>query len=368
MNLIKTSDILFSMKILGIETSCDETAIAVLSIETFKPLNIKVLSNVVSSQVKLHAKYGGVVPHLAAREHEKNLPRVLRLALQKAGIKSIKSEISFIAVTIGPGLSPALWQGVNFAKELAKKYKKPIIGVNHLEAHIYSNWLNNKKIPFPALNLIVSGGHTMLVLMKSYGKYKIIGETLDDAAGEAFDKVARILGLGYPGGPAISQKAEKWNFKIPILNFKKNNKNQAIKFPRPMINSKDYNFSYSGLKTAVLYKIKELKNKKIKLTESLINQICYEFQRAAIEVLIVKTVKAAKDLKVKSILLSGGVSANKLLRHKLKKETEKLGVYYAQPEMKYTTDNAVMIALAGFFSRKKTSIKKLAANPNLTFV
>src|SRR3989344_4957313 len=231
------------MIILGIETSCDETAVAVVEVKGSK---IRVLSNVISSQVKLHAKFGGVVPSLAAREHEKNLPRVFRSALKKSKLKM--SDIDLIAVTRGPGLSPALWRGINFAKKISEKYKKPILGVNHLEGHIYSNWLQpirvsskleilnpkqiqnskfkiqNKNI-FPILNLIVSGGHTELVLMSDYGKYKVIGETLDDAVGEAFDKVARLLGLGYPGGPIVS---------LRVTKLKIENEKVKIKFPRPI--------------------------------------------------------------------------------------------------------------------------------------
>src|SRR3989344_5391274 len=201
------------MRVLGIETSCDDTAMAVLEMKSEE--NTRVLSNVISSQVKLHAKYGGVVPSLAAREHTKNIGHVFELALKEAGIKNFKKDIDAIAVTRGPGLGPSLLVGISFAKTLSWIFKKPLIGVNHLEGHIYSNWLppiansNFKfkilKNTFPALNLIVSGGHTELVLMKNHGKYEIIGETLDDAVGEAFDKVARLLGLGYPGGPAISK-------------------------------------------------------------------------------------------------------------------------------------------------------------------
>ena len=342
------------MKILGIETSCDETACAVLDIEKDK---ITVFSSVVSSQVKIHRKFGGVVPHLAAREHEKNLPRVLKMALKKAEIKNIKKDIALIAVTRGPGLAPALWRGVNFAKELAKKETKPLVGVNHLEGHIYSNWLkpigikSEIKYGFPALNLIVSGGHTMLVLMKDYGNYKLLGETRDDAAGEAFDKIARLLNLGYPGGPAIAQRVVK--FKVKSLKLKV----LKIIFPRPMINSKDYDFSFSGLKTSVLYKVRDFKNQKIKLTKNLINQICHEAQQAIIDVLIKKTIDAAKEFKAKSIMLSGGVSANKELRSQLEIAVKKIGVPYFKPELQYTTDNAAMIALAGYFSwlkNKKT--------------
>ncbi|KKT81561.1 MAG: putative tRNA threonylcarbamoyladenosine biosynthesis protein Gcp [Candidatus Yanofskybacteria bacterium GW2011_GWA2_44_9] len=368
------------MKILGIETSCDETAVAVLDIKKNK---VKVLSNTISSQVKLHAKYGGVVPNLAAREHVKNIEHVFKLALKEAGINHFSKEVDLIAVTRGPGLSPALLVGVIFAKTLAWKYRKPITGVNHLEGHIYSNWLpaavnskfkilNPKQIPnskfqiqnkkiFPILNLIVSGGHTELVLMSNYGKYKLIGETLDDAVGEAFDKVARLLGLGYPGGPAISQRAAKWNFQFSISNFQKKSKFQIPKivFPRPMEKSKDYNFSYSGLKTAVLYKIRDFKKAGVKITENVKNEICYEFQKAATEVLIKKTIKAAKEYGVKSVFLSGGVSANQLLRLELQKATEESGLNYSQPELEYTGDNAAMIALAGYVNYKRTK------NPSL---
>jgi len=318
---------------------------------------IKILSNVVSSQVKLHAKYGGVVPSLAAREHVKNIKHVFNLALNKAKIKDFKNKIDLIAVTRGPGLGPALLVGLTFAKTIAWLHKKPIIGVSHLEGHIYSNWLSpvgaisNFQFPifkkdFPTLNLIVSGGHTELVLMKNHGQYKIIGETMDDAVGEAFDKVARLLSLGYPGGPIISARADKFsisNFQFPI------------KFPRPMEKSKDFNFSYSGLKTSVLYKVRELENSGVKLTSSIINEIAHAFQKAAIDVLVQKTMRAAKEFNVKSVLLSGGVSANELLRSELKKNTTEAGIKYFQPPMEYTTDNAVMIAVAGYFEYKKNN-------------
>lgn len=341
------------MQILGIETSCDETSVAILEIEKNK---INVLSNVVSSQVKIHAPFGGVVPSLAAREHEKNLKPVFEKALKEA--KTDITQIDLIAVTVGPGLEIALWKGINFAKSLAQEFKKPIIPANHLEGHIYSNWLNlanskkriaNNKI-FPALNLIVSGGHTQLVLMPGHGKFKLIGETMDDAAGEAFDKVAKMMNLGYPGGPIVSKLAEKGDPKKFTL-------------PRPMLNQKNYNFSFSGLKTAVLYLLKDLG----KINEKITADTCASFQQAVIDVLVQKTIKAAKEYKAKSILLSGGVSANKLLRKTLEKETKKLKVFYSQPDFQYTGDNAAMIALAGFYKYKvsgKTS-KKLNAEPNL---
>ncbi len=336
------------MKVLGIETSCDETAVAVLEIKNGK---IKVLSNTISSQVKLHAKYGGVVPNLAAREHVKNIGHVFRLALKEAKIKDFKKEIDLMAVTRGPGLGPALLVGISFAKAIAWKYDKPLIGVNHLEGHVYSNFLKKVGVisnfhpptgrpiskKSPILNLIVSGGHTELVLMTGYGKYKIIGESVDDAIGEAFDKVARLLGLGYPGGPAISKLAQKGN-------------PETYPLPSPMIYSKDFNFSYSGLKTAVLYLIRDLGLKK--LDNKTKADIAASFQKSAVEVLLKKTLRAAKEYKVKSIMLSGGVSANSYLRLNLNQVTEELGLNYFQPELEYTGDNAAMIALAGYFSSR----------------
>lgn len=335
------------MRILGIETSCDETAVAV--IEARSGEKIKVLSSIVSSQVKLHAKYGGIVPNLAAREHVKNIGHVFKLGLKEAKIKSFDKEIDLIAITRGPGLGPSLLVGLAFARTIAWKYDKPLIGVSHLEGHIYSNWLSpsqgiSKNNIFPILNLIVSGGHTELVLMGGHGKYKIIGETLDDAAGEAFDKVARLLGLGYPGGPAISKTAEKGNPDAYLL-------------PSPMIKLKNYNFSYSGLKTAVLYLLRDLNVKKP--SPKIAADVAASFQKAALDVLIAKTIRAAKEYKVKSVFLSGGVSANKELRKRLAKETKNIEVKYSQPEMEYTGDNAVMIATAGYFSSKNKKIKVL---------
>ena len=349
------------MKILGIETSCDETAMSVIGVSTGN--NIKVLSGIVSSQIKLHAKYGGVVPSLAAREHVKNIGHVFKLALKEAGIKDLKKEIDLIAVTRGPGLGPALLVGITFARTIAWLNKKPIIGVNHLEGHICSNWLSpvgnpkseilNPKEIFPALNLIVSGGHTELVLMLGHGKYKVIGETVDDAVGEAFDKVARLLGLGYPGGPAVDKAAKNGNPDKYIL-------------PRPMIKSKNYDFSYSGLKTAVLYLLRDLKIENP--DEQTRADIAASFQKAAIEVLIQKTMRAAKEYKVKSVLLSGGVSANKLLRSELQKNTTEASLKYFQPQMEYTGDNATMIAVAGYFTylkNKKTASKAVIMDANL---
>ncbi len=334
------------MKILAIETSCDDTAVAVL--EASPENGVAVLSNVISSQVKLHAKYGGVFPSLAAREHAKNIDKVFKLALKEAGLKSV-NEADLLTVTRGPGLIVSLLVGVTFAKTLAWKYKKPLIGVNHLEGHIVSNWLkpvgDNSNYQwliskqFPALCLIVSGGHTSLVLMEDYGQYQLLGETQDDAVGECFDKVARLLGLGYPGGPIISQLAEQGDPNCYPL-------------PSPMIHSKDFNFSYSGLKTAVLYLLQGLK----KVSTQDKANLAASFQKAAMEVLIKKTLAAAKTLKVKTILLSGGVSANKYLREELEKRIaqELPAITFFKPNLAYTTDNAAMIGLAGYLNYMQT--------------
>jgi len=320
------------MKILAIETSCDETAIAVL--EVTETNDIKILANVISSQIALHAQYGGVVPNLASREHVKNIKHVFESALKEAKLKI--EDIDLIAVTHGPGLGPSLLVGLTFAKTLAWQYEKPIIGVNHMDGHVHSNWLELERLmpDFPLLNLVVSGGHTEIVLIRSHGNYEILGETLDDAVGEAFDKVARLLSLGYPGGPAISKLAESGDAnRFPL--------------PSPMAKSKDYNFSYSGLKTAVLYLLRNLGERGN--DEQVKADIAASFQKSAVNVLIDKTIRAAKEHQVNGILLSGGVSANKLLREKLHIAATELGLPFFCPKMIYTTDNAAMIGAAGYF-------------------
>lgn len=390
--------------VLGIETSCDETAIGLL--EADKKGDYKILSNVVSSQIKVHAPFGGVVPSLAKREHQKNLIPVLKTSLKEAGllrtqnakgktqnkiskIKTIldrdeillrkllpflkkyqKPPIDLISATFGPGLAPALWPGVNLARALSFYWNIPILPINHLEAHIIANWLTpagensklkaqNAKHLFPAVALIISGGHTQLILMKKIGQYKLIGETRDDAVGECFDKTARLLGLPYPGGPAIAAEATK---------FKAQNEKGKIRLPRPMIGSQDFDFSFSGLKTAVLYLVQDLKKKKISV-KKLTPQICYEFQETINDVLISKTVKAAKKYKAQSIILGGGVAANQSLINRfskiIKKELPKTQFIF--PERKFSTDNAAMIALTALFNlkKKKTSWKALEADANL---
>ncbi|MFH1979132.1 MAG: tRNA (adenosine(37)-N6)-threonylcarbamoyltransferase complex transferase subunit TsaD [Patescibacteria group bacterium] len=358
------------MKILAIETSCDETAIAILEIKEQKSPKFKLLANIVSSQVKLHAEWGGVVPSLAKREHLKNLPLILKRSLFKAKIKNPKKEIDLIAVTNGPGLEPALWTGINFAKDLAKKWDKPILPTNHMEGHLFSVLLNKKeftipKIELPVIALLVSGGHTELILIKDWLKYKLLGQTRDDAAGEAFDKVARMLNLGYPGGPAISKLAKPVGNRI----------SHKIELPRPMINDYspegEFDFSFSGLKTAVLYETKKLKT----LDKKTKTEICAEFQQAVIDVLISKTLRATEKYKAKTVIVAGGVAANKELRKQFKKVALTSDSKYMLlfPEIKNTGDNAAMIALTAYFRWNKNkkpvrsinSGRALKANGNL---
>ena len=321
------------MIILGIETSCDDTGIALIKCNQQKKCQI--LSNVISSQIEVHAPFGGVVPNLAARAHLENIKPTLEKALKQANYP----KIDLIAVTKEPGLLPCLLVGINFAKALAYNWNLPIIEINHIKGHIYANWLNNSNIEFPIICLVVSGGHTQLVLMKNHKDFKILGETRDDAAGEAFDKVAKLLGLGYPGGPMVSQKALKGNVS-------------AFDLPRPMIKNKDYDFSFSGLKTAVFYKVK---SKKEKLSKKYINDMSASFQQAVIDVLINKTIKAANEFKVKTVILSGGVAANSELRKQMKEKIKKdlSNIKFQMPEIKLCTDNGAMIAMAAIYELEK---------------
>jgi len=363
------------MIILGIETSCDDTGVAIVEAPDKKGA-FKILSNVVSSQIKIHAPFGGVVPNLAAREHLKNITPCLKTALNEANIRP--EDIDLIAVTVGPGLIPSLLIGVNFAKALAYRFQIPIVPVNHLEGHIIaaiaatnskfearnpkqilnSNVQNSKL--FPAIALVVSGGHTQLILVKKIGNYKIIGETRDDAAGECFDKVAKLLRLGYPGGPAIAKEAAKVNFQFSIFNFQ---------LPRPMIKQKNYDFSFSGLKTAVLYLVKsQISNLK---SQKFIQELCCEVQQAIIDVLIDKTLRAAKEFGAKTIILSGGVAANTELRRQFKFEirNSKFEIKdFLVPPKNLCMDNGAMVAMAGYFnfkSGKSTDWRKIIANANL---
>lgn len=333
------------MRILAIETSCDETAIATLEASGgLDGPKFKLIKSEISSQIEMHRPYGGVVPFLAKREHIKNLPLVF---------KKIKDPMNpdLIAVTVGPGLEPCLWSGISFTKEIRGKYypKSELIGANHLEGHLYSFLLAQKNINlknlFPAIALIVSGGHAILLLVKSLKNWKKIGETQDDAVGEAFDKAAKMLKLPYPGGPEIEKLALGGD-------------PDAINFPRPMVNQKNYNFSFSGLKTSVLYYLRD--NPKTKKAD-----VAASFQKAAIDSLVFKTLRAVREFKTNSILLSGGVAANKLLRKTLQKEARKLSIKFIAPPMKFNTDNAVMIGVAAYINYLRKKMYKISAQPNL---
>lgn len=345
--------------LIGIETSCDETAASVISFSETGD-SFTVLSNVISSQIEIHKKYGGVVPEVAAREHVLNILPVIDEALKTAKISA--DNLEAIAVTSGPGLVTSLVTGIETAKSLAYVWKKPMISVNHIEGHIFANFINNDvKIKLPAVILTVSGGHTILLKMDKNKKIKIIGETRDDAAGEAYDKAAKMLGLGYPGGPIVSQYAAKYVEKVGATNLEQK---KTIKLPRPMINSSDFDFSFSGLKTALLYEIKKDKSWKKHIEE-----YCHEYQQSIIDILVKKTLKAAVSNKVQTIMLSGGVSANKELREQMAmqvKEAFDNKVDFFVPELKYTTDNAAMIASAAFFKLrqgKTMNFSKIKADP-----
>ncbi len=340
------------MNILGIETSCDETAASVVKDGT------TILSNIVASSVEMHTKTGGIIPEQAARQQVKSISPVIKEALKPVFPKSRKApDIDVIATTVGPGLIGSLLVGVETAKTLSYLWSIPIIPVNHLVGHIYANFLvDNKTLPsFPVLALVVSGGHTDLVLMKDHGKIRWIGGTRDDAAGEVFDKTARLLGLNYPGGPAISHESSKY--------FSRNSKPNLKQFPRPMINDDSYDWSFSGLKTAVLNKTKSM-------GELNIPEYSAEVQEAIVDVLVVKTLRATKKFKPKSLLLAGGVAANKRLKERFRSEIkkQKIKVDFRVPPPKFCTDNAAYIASAAFFNYNPVSWKGLSANPGLGIV
>ncbi len=347
------------MYILGIETSCDETAASVIKADQ-KTGRILVLSNIISSQIEIHKKYGGVVPEVAAREHVLNILPVINEALATA--KITPKKINLIAVTKGPGLITSLITGLETARTLAFAWNKPVIEINHVEGHIYSNFINPvTPIKFPALILTVSGGHTNLVLMAKNKKIKIIGETLDDAAGEAYDKGAKMMNLGYPGGPIIAKYANEYK-----KSFKGESPTTSdLDFPRPMLTSPNFDFSFSGLKTALLYQLKKDLDWKKRIPE-----YCFAYQEAIVDILTSKTIKAAKKLGAKTVMLSGGVSANQELRERLAKTVGKelSRVNFLVPERIYTTDNAAMIAAAAVFKsklKKPVSFAKLSVDPSL---
>lgn len=379
------------MKILGIETSCDETAVCLIEISG-KNEKVKILGNTVHSQIDMHVPYGGVFPTLAKREHQRNLIAVLEKTLKEAGIfekttnkiyppqidkilekepelltafktfinSTKKPDIDFISVTVGPGLEPALWVGINFARALSFVWNIPIIPCNHMEGHILTGLLKHDDGPmhhlakptFPALSLLISGGHTQIVLIKNIGSYTIVGETLDDAIGECFDKVARMLGLAYPGGPKISKlaaEARTAGIQSPEP------------LPRPMIDSKDLNFSFSGLKTAVLYL-----TKRVKLDDKIIKGICRETEDTITDVLFAKMHKAIEQYAIETLIIGGGVIANTHIRHALEELANECSIKILLPHTEHATDNGLMIALAGYFNRDKAVDSTVALKANGT--
>ncbi|MFA6158298.1 MAG: tRNA (adenosine(37)-N6)-threonylcarbamoyltransferase complex transferase subunit TsaD [Candidatus Paceibacterota bacterium] len=382
------------MHILGIETSCDETAISLIEASEASN-NVRILGNTVHTQIDVHAPYGGVFPDLAKREHAKNLIPVLAKTLEQAGVAIAESHpftpdlepvlastftyepellaafnayiptiqkpsIDLISVTIGPGLTPALWVGINFARALSIVWNIPLVPSNHMEGHILAALIEkidhkpgeilgtydllDRRVVYPALSLLISGGHTQIVLVEKIGSYKIIGQTRDDAVGECFDKIARTLGLPYPGGPKISALAAEARA-------------QGIRspepLPRPMIASDDYDFSFSGLKTAVLYLTKRLIEKAGALTPDTIQGIAREAEDAMTDVLVAKMRKAAEAYGIETVIVGGGVIANSHIRKALENLAADCGLRMLVPQIDHSTDNALMIALAGYYGRDK---------------
>jgi len=389
------------MKILGIETSCDETAISIIEADGTidADFHFDVLGNALYSQAKLHEKYGGVYPNLAKREHAKNLTAMLSVALEEAGllerlsvpetpkekierIKELlarepelfghallffaqykKPDIDAVAVTIGPGLEPALWVGVNFARALSVAWNIPIVPVNHMEGHIIISAIDNAELAdvrFPALALLISGGHTEMVFMEKWHSYKKIGQTRDDAIGEAFDKTARLLGLPYPGGPHISALAQQAREKDIRTS-------DVLTLPRPMMHSDDLDFSFSGLKTAVRKLVEEIGE----IDEETKMNIAREFEETVTDVIVAKVRKAMEKHNIQTLVIGGGVSANTYIKVRIKEmvasEFPDAPVFVSPPER--ATDNALMIALAGYFRAQKNEfveIESLKANGNLS--
>ncbi|MFZ5391209.1 MAG: tRNA (adenosine(37)-N6)-threonylcarbamoyltransferase complex transferase subunit TsaD [Patescibacteria group bacterium] len=341
------------MIVLGLETSCDETSWAVVQVDK-KTLSLPALT--ISSQIKLHARWGGVVPELAARQHGQTILPLLKTSLKQANLKP--EQIDLLAVTQGPGLITALNVGTTTAAALSWAWQKPLIGVNHIAGHLVSPFLKPaawqqafKKSTWPAIALVVSGGHTEIYLMTSLTKYKLLGKTLDDAAGEAFDKTAKMLGLKYPGGPKISKLAALGNWT-------------AYNLPRPMLKQAGYNFSFAGLKTAVLYSIQKIKTP---LSNKNKTDICASFEKAVTEVLVSKTIKAVKEFQTPSLIVAGGVSANKQLRTALQQALVKdhLSTKLWLPDLTFTGDNAAMIGLmaaAQVNFKPKTKLKNTWSN------
>ena len=324
--------------ILGIESSCDDTAASVCR-------DGEVLSNVVASQ-QVHAEFGGVVPELASRAHQVNIWPVVETALKRAEV--LKEELSAVACTLGPGLAGPLLVGSSFAKGIALGRDIPLISVNHMEAHIHAHFIDDPKPTFPFLCLTVSGGHTQIVMVEDHFKMKLIGQTLDDAAGEAFDKSAKLLGLPYPGGHLIDKYAKEGSPRFP--------------FPHPKVGGYDY--SFSGLKTAILYFIRDEKEKDVEFVQKNLHDLCASIQERIVSILLHKLKKAARELKTENIAVAGGVSANSGLRQALKLMAKKEGWNTFVPEMQYCTDNAAMIAMSGYFKYLRKDFSSLDVVPD----
>ena len=337
------------MNILGIETSCDETSAAIWSDGIIK-------SNVISSQL-VHRQYGGIVPELASRAHQQLIMPIVEEALRNAGMK--KNQLNAIAVTYGPGLIGALLVGVNFAKSMAYGLHVPFIGINHMEAHMYANFIEDPKPEYPFLCLIVSGGHTQLVRVDAPLKHTLLGETLDDAAGEAYDKVGKMLGLGFPGGPAIDKLAAEGNPEF-------------VKFPRSYLDEDNFEFSFSGIKTSVLYWLKNHNihfngNEPQANNRQLLADLCASFQAAVVDVLVGKLLTASEKFSIRDLAIAGGVSANSELRRRLKKVSQERNLRVFFPKLDYCTDNGAMIAALGAMKIRagQTSPMELTAVPYL---
>ncbi|MCF7805426.1 MAG: tRNA (adenosine(37)-N6)-threonylcarbamoyltransferase complex transferase subunit TsaD [Candidatus Marinimicrobia bacterium] len=328
--------------VLGIETSCDETSVGIVR-------DGKVLSNIIASQ-QVHSEYGGVVPEMASREHERLLAHITREACDDAHLRF--TDIDGIAVTAGPGLMGSLLVGINFAKGLVLRNSLPFIGINHIEAHLLANFIEAETLEYPFLCLLVSGGHSQIIRVNGYDKYDILGTTMDDAAGEAFDKVARLLDLGYPGGPYIQKQSE-------------GGQSDKYDFPRGLLDSGDLNFSFSGLKTAVLYTVKPMEVKKRTAERP---HISASFQAAVVESLVAKMEMAIEQTGITQVTLAGGVAANAELRRQMDELRDRHGLNLYYPSLEYCTDNGAMIAYAGWegFRHDKSSELDLTATPRVS--